>query len=86
MKEILIIGAGGFLGAVLRYIAIVSMQVFKTKHAIPMGTLLVNVVGCLLIGFLAGLAENSRILAPDTRTLPYRWHPGGFHYFFHLWI
>jgi len=67
VKEILIIGAGGFLGAVLRYIAIVSMQVFKTKHAIPLGTLLVNVVGCLLIGFLAVLAENSRILTPDTR-------------------
>lgn len=67
MKEILIIGAGGFLGAVLRYIAVISMQVFKTKHAIPMGTLLVNVVGCLLIGFLAVLAENSRILTADTR-------------------
>lgn len=67
MKEILIIGAGGFLGAVLRYIAIISMQVFKTKHAIPVGTLLVNVIGCLLIGFLAVMAENGRILTPDTR-------------------
>lgn len=67
MKEILIIGAGGFLGAVLRYIAVISMQVFKTKHAIPMGTLLVNVIGCLLIGFLAVMAENGRILTPDTR-------------------
>jgi CrcB protein len=67
VKEILIIGAGGFLGAVLRYIAIISMQVFKTKHAIPVGTLLVNVIGCLLIGFLAVMAENGRILTPDTR-------------------
>jgi CrcB protein len=67
VKEILIIGAGGFLGAVLRYVAVLSMQVFKTKHNIPLGTLLVNVVGCLLIGVLAVLAENSRILTPDTR-------------------
>lgn len=67
MKDILIIGAGGFLGAVLRYLAIISMQVFKTRHEIPLGTLLVNVVGCLLIGFLAVLAENSRILTPETR-------------------
>lgn len=67
MKEILIIGAGGFLGAVLRYVAIISMQVFKTKHQIPVGTLLVNVIGCLVIGFLAVIAENSRIFTPDTR-------------------
>jgi len=67
MKEILIIGAGGFLGAVLRYIAVVTMQVFKTKHAIPLGTLLVNVIGCLLIGLLAVLAENGRFLTADTR-------------------
>ena len=67
MKEILIIGAGGFLGAVLHYVAVLSMQVFKTRHNIPLGTLLVNVVGCLLIGVLAVLAENSKILSPDTR-------------------
>ena len=67
MKEILIIGTGGFLGAVLRYLAVVSMQVFKTRHQIPLGTLLVNVIGCLLIGFLAVMAENSRLLPADTR-------------------
>jgi CrcB protein len=68
VKEILIIGTGGFLGAVLRYIAVLSMQVFKTKHEIPLGTLLVNVIGCLLIGFLAVLAENGKFLTPETRS------------------
>ena len=32
-----------------------------------MGTLLVNVFGCLLIGFLAVLAENSRLISVETR-------------------
>jgi fluoride ion exporter CrcB/FEX len=32
MRDILIIGAGGFIGVVLRYFAVLSMQVFKTKH------------------------------------------------------
>ncbi|MBA4376360.1 MAG: fluoride efflux transporter CrcB [Anaerolinea sp.] len=67
MRDLLIIGAGGFIGAVLRYLAILSMQLFKTKSEIPLGTLLVNVVGCLLIGVLAVAAENSKILSSDTR-------------------
>ena len=67
MRDILIIGAGGFIGAVLRYLAVLSMHVFKTKTAIPVGTLLVNVVGCLLIGFLAVLAENGRLISAETR-------------------
>lgn len=67
MRDILIIGAGGSIGAVLRYLAILSMQAFKTRHNIPLGTLLVNVIGCLLIGALAVAAENSKIISPETR-------------------
>jgi len=67
VRDILIIGAGGFIGAVLRYLAVLSTQLFKTKTNIPMGTLLVNVFGCLLIGFLAVMAENSRLISAETR-------------------
>jgi CrcB protein len=67
MRNILIIGAGGFIGAVLRYLAVLSMQVFKGKTNIPLGTLLVNVVGCLLIGFLAVLDENGKVISTETR-------------------
>jgi fluoride exporter len=67
MRTIFIIGAGGFIGAILRYLAVLSMQVFKTRHNIPLGTLLVNVVGCLLIGVLAVAAENSKLLSAETR-------------------
>jgi fluoride exporter len=67
LRDILIIGTGGFIGAVLRYFAILSMQIFKTKTNIPLGTLLVNVIGCLLIGFLAVIAENSKLISAETR-------------------
>lgn len=67
MRDILIIGTGGFIGAVLRYLAILSMQLFRSKTHIPLGTLLVNVVGCLLIGFLAVIAENSKLISADNR-------------------
>jgi fluoride exporter len=43
------------------------MQVFKDKTNIPLGTLLVNVIGCLMIGFLTVLAENSNWVSADTR-------------------
>jgi len=33
----------------------------------PYGTLVVNVVGCLLLGFLGGWAENRQVLTPPTR-------------------
>ncbi len=67
MRNIFIIGAGGFIGAVLRYLAVLSMQAFKTRHNIPLGTLLVNVIGCLLIGVLAVVAENSKLISPEAR-------------------
>ena len=66
MRNIIIIGAGGFIGAVLRYLAVLSMQAVKAKTNISLSTLLVNVLGCLLIGFLAALAENSKLISTDT--------------------
>jgi fluoride exporter len=67
MRNIIIIGAGGFIGAILRYLAILSVQVFKQKTNIPLGTLLVNVLGCLLIGFLLVLAEDNKLISTDSR-------------------
>ena len=57
MSKILIVGLGGFIGAVLRYG--VSGWVHRWwKGALPLGTLTVNVLGCLLIGGLMALMEN----------------------------
>jgi CrcB protein len=67
MRNILIIGAGGAIGAVLRYLVVLSTQIFKDKIPVPLGTLLVNVIGCLLIGVLATLAENGQVLTAEHR-------------------
>ncbi|CAM3248200.1 CrcB family protein [Filibacter tadaridae] len=50
--DILIIGIGGFLGAITRY-----LLSLKLNHArkIPVGTLIVNLTGSLLIGIVFGL-------------------------------
>ena len=45
---------------------------------VPYGTLVVNVVGCLLIGFLSGLAENRSVFGPEVRLFLFIGILGGF--------
>ena len=52
--KFLLIGLGGGLGAVARYGLSLAVQ-SKAWGAFTTGTLIVNVVGCLAIGFLAPL-------------------------------
>ena len=51
MEKILLVGAGGALGAMLRYL--VSLLPFRGDF--PLATLLVNVLGAVAIGFITGL-------------------------------
>lgn len=46
------VGLGGFAGSVCRYLISVAMLPLIPQDGIPWHTLLVNVVGSLLIGFL----------------------------------
>lgn len=58
--------AGAAIGAPLRYF--LGAQVQKLgSGAFPWGTLVVNVSGCLLIGFLLGLAEERGGLGREAR-------------------
>jgi len=66
LKNILIIGSGGFIGSVARYF-ISHLNLTKSFFSIPVGTLLVNVSGSLLIGLLMGLAERTTILSTEAR-------------------
>ena len=61
--KILFIGAGGFLGAVSRYIvARVSMFIFG--NSIPYGTFLVNVLGSFILGYFY-IVSVERVFIPD---------------------
>ena len=66
MQNILIVGAGGFLGAILRY---GTSQLLHTRFEtrFPLGTLLVNVLGCLLIGALLTLTLQRESLSEQGR-------------------
>ena len=54
MKQMLLVGFGGFLGSILRYL-ISKLNTEISIHSFPAGTFLVNIIGSLLIGFLVGV-------------------------------
>ncbi len=57
LGQILIVGVGGFIGSSLRFVIGGAVQRLAMFTTYPLGTLVVYVMGCLLIGFLGGLAE-----------------------------
>lgn len=52
MKNLLYIFLGGGLGSVLRFVTSSATQRWWTLSYFPLGTLLVNITGCFLIGLL----------------------------------
>lgn len=58
MKNVLLVGLGGFVGSIFRYLT--GMYALKLVPSVfPWGTLMVNLTGSLLIGLLAGLFTKS---------------------------
>ncbi len=60
---VLWVGAGGALGALLRF-RLSAWADSRTGRGFPCGTLLVNVLGCLVMGLLAG-ALGARLIPAD---------------------
>ena len=66
MIKLLYVGIGGAIGAMLRYIVSVSSsKIFLTQ--IPCGTLIVNVLGGLLIGFIMELSLSTELISPNLK-------------------
>lgn len=57
MTKLLIIGCGGFFGAILRYL-IAGWVYSLSGGGFPLGTLLVNLIGSFLLGLVLGLADH----------------------------
>ena len=67
MKDLLLVGGGGFLGSVARYLLGGLVLHATGAPRFPWSTLFVNATGCLAIGVLAGFAERAHVLSPATR-------------------
>jgi CrcB protein len=66
MKQLLIVGLGGFLGSIARYL-VSKLNLYWHFLSIPMGTLTVNVVGSFVIGFIVGISQKSELITSDMR-------------------
>jgi CrcB protein len=67
MERVLLVGAGGFLGTVLRYLVGGWVGRLKAGWTFPVETMIINVSGCVVIGLLAGLSETRGIFTGSTR-------------------
>ena len=55
--QVLLVGLGGFVGSALRFSVYSGVQRWMPAFGLPLGTMTVNIVGCLAIGYLGGLFE-----------------------------
>ena len=78
MLAIVLVGVGGFLGSVLRYMLGGWVHRVLDNPWFPYGTLSVNLIGCLVIGFLGGLTENRQVFTPEARLFLFLGVLGGF--------
>jgi len=78
MNRTLLVGLGGFLGSVARYALGGWLARMKSGWAFPVETLVINVTGCLVIGFLAGLAETRGVFTGASRAFLFIGVLGGY--------
>ena len=67
MNKFLLIGSGGFLGAVARYGLGGVVQKWSGSIDFPYGTLAVNIVGCMLMGLVSQLSESRGFFSAEAR-------------------
>jgi CrcB protein len=78
MKQLLLVGIGGFLGSISRY-KLGGFVLHRTEAwNFPLSTFVVNVAGCLIIGVLAGLVERHDLFSQSTRLFLFTGLLGGF--------
>jgi len=67
LLNLVYVGVGGFLGSIGRYLLAGTVyQIFPNLN-FPIGTAVVNILGCFLIGFITGLVEVRNLLGPELR-------------------
>lgn len=68
MQKLLLIGLAGALGALARY----GLSGFVQRYSgftFPVGTLVVNLLGTFLFGFIWGLVEQRLVISVETRVI-----------------
>lgn len=63
MLECLLVGIGGFVGSVLRYL--IGLLPIKPDNGFPIKTLFINVLGAFVIGLIVALAAKNKSINPN---------------------
>jgi fluoride exporter len=78
MQHLLLVGLGGCLGAIARYKLGGLVLHHTADWKFPLGTFLVNVLGCVVAGIVSGLIERQEWFSPETRIFLITGLLGGF--------
>lgn len=68
LKTLLIVGLGGGIGSMLRYLAGLFISEMN-KGEFPFGTFIVNITGCFLIGLFYGMSVKNAWFSDEWRLL-----------------
>lgn len=77
IKGMILAGCGGFIGTCGRYL-VGKLASAMFQGSFPLGTFLVNMIGCLIIGVLFGLLEKTNVMTADEGVLLVTGFCGGF--------
>ena len=69
IKQLILITIGGGLGSALRYLTSLGMTKYFPYIVFPLGTFVVNIIGCFIMGLLVGLSTRFAILDNELRFL-----------------
>lgn len=66
MRLLVVVGIGGFIGTVSRYLI---SRFFELSYGsvFPWGTLIVNILGSLLLGIIIGISEKGNFMNQEVR-------------------
>ncbi|MBC7784535.1 MAG: fluoride efflux transporter CrcB [Burkholderiales bacterium] len=78
MNQLILVGVGGAIGSVARWKLGALVQCYAVDWKFPLGTFLINVLGCLIAGVLAGLTTKLGMFTAETRLFLFTGLMGGF--------
>lgn len=77
MSRLFLIGVAGFVGTLCRYF-LSGVIARRYGETFPLGTLIVNLIGCFLVGLLFYLLQERFVVNPTLRTVVFIGLLGGF--------
>jgi CrcB protein len=66
LSDILLVFVGGGAGSTVRFLLGRWVNAWH-NHPFPFGTLAVNVIACLVLGYVVGIADQRQIISPSAR-------------------